>query len=295
MASYDRRILIPYLQDVCVAEMLCRKLEQEILSVKSESEKFTRWANADYEDPKAPEWDKYKPDNGKKTGGIICLVIYGLIGLAFLPGFPLIGLIGIAVAIITFIGGIAEQEDCDKKAKKEYDAAVKAYKSKCATQKSHRENRPAWREKAQQLTVKGNDLSEKLKAAKALRNDIYSVNIIPARYRNIHASYYLYDYFDTCRENDLDKIIQTMLLDEIIKRMDKLIIQNQEIILNQRMQIALLETQNRAIADNHREEMRHLARMETNQERQLDYQRMIEANQEMTNFFLTVDYIEQHK
>lgn len=291
MASYDRRILIPYLQDVCAAEMLCRKLEQEIQSAKSESEKFIRWANADYEDPKAPEWDKYKPDNGKKTGGIVALIIYGGIGLILFP----IGLIGVGMGIAAYLSGAKEQEKCEARAKKEYDAAVKAYKAKCATQKSHRENRPAWREKARQLTVKGNDLSEKLKAAKALRNDIYSVNIIPARYRNIHASYYLYDYFDTCRENDLDKIIQTMLLDEIIKRMDKLIIQNQEIILNQRMQIALQETQNRAIADNHREEMRQLARMETNQERQLDYQRMIEANQEMTNFFLTVDYIERHK
>ena len=295
MASYDRRVLIPYLQDVCAVEMLCRKLEQDIQFAKSESDKYLRWANAKYEDPAEPEWGKYEPDNGKKTGGIIALVVYGVIGLGILPALPLLGLAGIALGIISLLSGNAEQDECEKKAKKEYDEAMKRYKKECANQKANREKRPAWREKSQQWKIKGNDLSEKLKAVKSLRNEVYSVNIIPSRYRNIHSSYYLYDYFNTCRENDLDKIIQTMLLDEIIQRMDKLIVQNQQIILNQRMQLALQESQNRAIAENHREEMLRLARMETNQERQLDYQRMIETNQEITNFFLAADYIERHR
>lgn len=134
-----------------------------------------------------------------------------------------------------------------------------------------------------------------MKEAEKLRSDTYSVNIIPSRYRTIHAAYYLYDYFESGRETDLDKIIQTMLLDEIIPRMDKLIMQNQEILLNQRRQLALQEQQNRAIAKNHREQMRRIARMERNQELQLDYQRMIERNQEVTNFFLAADYLERHR
>ncbi|MBR2047546.1 MAG: hypothetical protein IJ960_03020 [Oscillospiraceae bacterium] len=73
--------------------------------------------------------------------------------------------------------------------------------------------------------------------------------------------------------------------------MDELIRQNQEIILNQRMQMAMQERQNRDIAENHRQEMKRLASMERNQELQMDYQNMIARNQEVTNFFLAADYL----
>lgn len=120
---------------------------------------------------------------------------------------------------------------------------------------------------------------------------MYGVNIIPNKYRNPHAAYYLFDYFNSCRENDLDKVIQTMLLDDIIKRLDHIIAQNEEILLNQRYQIALQEGQNHMIAENHREQMLAIARMEANQQLQTDYQQMIVQNQAVTNFFLTYDFL----
>ena len=89
----------------------------------------------------------------------------------------------------------------------------------------------------------------------------------------------------------MEKTIQTMLLDEIIQRLDKLIVQNQEIILNQRMQMAMQEQSDRMIAENHRREMKRLASMERNQELQMDYQQMIARNQEVTNFFLAAEYL----
>lgn len=176
-------------------------------------------------------------------------------------------------------------------AEKRYNEAVECHKKECAKQRANRESKPRWRENAQQWKNQENDLIRKLREAKALRNRVYSVNIIPARYRNIHAAYYLYDFFSTCRETDLEKTIQTMLLDEIIQKMDELIRQNQEIILNQRMQMAMQERQNRDIAENHRQEMKRLASMERNQELQMDYQNMIARNQEVTNFFLAADYL----
>ena len=295
MASYDRRVLIPYLQDVCAAEMLCRKLEREIQLSSEEAYKYTSWANGKYDDPKAPASADYAVDDSDTIGGIVALIVFGGPGLLLLQFLPLLGFAGIAMGVFMLWTQISDQREREAHAERRYNEAMEAHRRRVAIQKSNRESIPKWREEAKKWEDKGKNLEEKLREAKKLRSDTYSVNIIPSRYRSIHAAYYLYDYFNTCRESDLDKIIQTMLLDEIIQRMDKLIIQNQEIILNQRMQLALQETQNRTIADNHREEMQRLARMESNQERQLDYQRMIEVNQEMTNFFLAADYIERHR
>lgn len=47
------------------------------------------------------------------------------------------------------------------------------------------------------------------------RKEIYSANIIPDQYRDVYSVTYLYRYFSTSKENDLDKVIQTLLLDNI--------------------------------------------------------------------------------
>lgn len=291
MAKYDRRILIPYLRDVCCVEMLCQKLEQDIQHARSESANYAYWANQEYKDPEAPSWENYAASNSDLIRGIIMLIVFGGPGLLLLGFFPVLGIIGIGLGVLMFMLEYKNQQDSNEIAEKIYYEKVKEYKQECATQKSYRESKSMWRENAQQWKNQENDLIRKLREAKALRNRVYSVNIIPARYRNIHAAYYLYDFFSTCRETDLEKTIQTMLLDEIIQKMDELIRQNQEIILNQRMQMAMQERQNRDIAENHRQEMKRLASMERNQELQMDYQNMIARNQEVTNFFLAADYL----
>lgn len=132
---------------------------------------------------------------------------------------------------------------------------------------------------------------QKLREARSIRQQVYGVNIIPNRYRNIYVAYFLFDYFNTSRETDLDKVIQTLLLDEIVQRLDKIILQLEEVVLNQRRQAALTERQNEMIANNHREQMKRMARMERNQELQVDYLNMIEQNQSVSNFILTTDFI----
>ena len=55
-------------------------------------------------------------------------------------------------------------------------------------------------------------LVKRRKEAAELSKDLYDINIIPSRFRNIYPISYLYYYFSTSREDDLYKIIQTMLL-----------------------------------------------------------------------------------
>lgn len=294
MADYDRQILVPYLRDVCCAEMLVRRLEEDILVYKAEAEKFQDWADRMYEDPRKPIRVDYSSTDSGAVGGAIVGAVIAVIGLCLLA-FPIIGVpIMLFGALMIWIG-MSENGEKNYGADRKYENDLEVYRQQVAQNKIWREQRPEWKASAESWKEKENRARSNLNDAKIMREKLYSVNIIPSRYRNIHAAYYLYDFFETCRETNLEKTIQTMLLDEIIQRMDKMIEQNEQILLNQRMQLALQETQNRAIAENHREEMRRLAQIETNQERQLDYQKMIEVNQEMTNFFLAADYIERHR
>ena len=297
MANYDRNFLVPYLRDLCCTEMLVKKLEQDAQHYGSEANKYAKWANQKYEDPKRPVLADYEVENqgneevlgvGTIVGGIFLCLSSSILGV--IVGVPLFGW-GVIMLLIC----AAEKKTAGEIQQKKYEEALRNYEKCLARNKKNREAQPQWRMSEQKWRSQESKTKKDLQKARAIKEKLYAVNIIPSRYRTIHAAYYLYDYFESGRETDLDRVIQTMLLEEIIQRMDKLISQNQEILLNQRMQIALMENQNQAIADNHREQMRRLAQMEVNQERQMDYQRMIEVNQEVTNFFLAADYLEKHR
>lgn len=128
MANYDRLVLVPYLQDVCCVEMLCRKLEQEIMYAKAESEKLTCWANGKYEDPTAPNRKDYSDDGGELIGGIVGLVVFGGPGLLLLPFLPVLGCIGIALGVIMLWSSYSEQRERNARAENRYNEAVEAYR-----------------------------------------------------------------------------------------------------------------------------------------------------------------------
>lgn len=298
MANYDRRLLVPYLQDVCSSEMLCAKLERDIQAKNNEINQIKRFINQRIDDPCTPA--VYEPEYSGVVVSLLLFVIAPVaIALLFIlrmgseamPGFF------VAVLIALFFGTplFGEMSKEKQRADKMTTDAYKAYKRRIEENKLLRTQISA---KANALSFKQRELQElhnHLIKARNLRHEVYSVNIIPSRYRNVHVAYYLYDFFYSSRETDLEKTIQTMLLDEIIQRLDQIIVQNEAILLNQRMQLAMQENQNRMMAENNRKELQAIARLEQNQQLQLDYQNMINANQMVTNFFLAADYIERHR
>lgn len=88
------------------------------------------------------------------------------------------------------------------------------------------------------LNGKIQDVKEELAKAKRIRDDLYSLNIVPSKYRNIGCSYFIYDYFSTSNTPlntvflhlDLDKIQSQ--LNTVIKNQGKSILQ-QAIIISQ--------------------------------------------------------------
>ena len=292
MATYDRNFLVPYLRDLCCTEMLVKKLEQDIPIYTKERVKYLDWANRDYSDPPKPNIKDYtvEADRGLFYVGLPCLIL----------GFLLIWVPGISICAIMFgMLFLAMQKNKEKTAlmesKEKYAQAMEVYNQEVAKMDDYRIHIPMWKAAGERRREKENRAKKDLGEAKSLRAKLYSLNIIPTQYRGIETAYYLYNYAGGSRETDVDKIIGFMLVDTIVHQLGEIIALKQEELLLKRREIAIEERRNTMIEENHREQMRRFAQMEVNQERQLDYQRMIEVNQEVTNFFLAADYLEKHR
>ena len=276
--------------------MLCSRLEKEIAQCNNNVQWYANAANQKVYDPRYPSYSDYSNGSSSGSGGVIVFSVIAGIGLlALMIGWVFIGIAVMIYGGIGILAGIIADSDEKKRIEKKYNEALEIYNKKIEQNKQLRARIPQYQESLRAWEQHLDGLRNGLSKAQALRNSVYSVNIIPSKYRNVHVAYYLFDYFSTCRENDLDKIIQTLLLDQIVQKLDRIIDQNDEIILNQRYQIALEEQQNRMIAENHRRELKKIAQLESNQQLQLDYQNMIARNQEVTNFFLADEYIQKLK
>lgn len=104
MASYDRRFLVPYLQDVCSAEMLCSRLEKEIVQCNNNIQWFAKATNKKIDDPSYPQETDYIPEND--YFGIMLFAI-GLVGAVILYAIPVIGpIIGIGFFLFFGLGSL---------------------------------------------------------------------------------------------------------------------------------------------------------------------------------------------
>lgn len=91
-------------------------------------------------------------------------------------------------------------------------------------------------------------ISKELSDAKRILSDLYGVNMIPAKYRNIGCAYFIYDFFSTSNV-PLDNVFLHLDLDKIQSQLDTVIKNQRDIILQQ----AIIISQNEEmIAQNQR-------------------------------------------
>ncbi len=292
MAQYNHKILVDYLRDVYSLELLYRKVDNELGSMKAEinHEKsiIFQFENAVMPVMKDPELSKID-DSSWFTFIVIGLIA---ISLFFIPVVgPILGIIGVLFEALLFCleknSHNLTNENRIKKSQAEFEQALSKYETlQWGYNKYH--------DTINSLIAKYNTELQHLNEIKSNITTAYGVNIIPNKYRDIYVAYYLYDYFSSSRETDLDKVLQTMLLDQIVERLDRIIDQQEEIILNQRMELALQEKQSAQLQENHRAQLQAIARVEQNQQLQSDYLAMIDTNTRITNFFVTADYINKY-
>lgn len=291
MAKYDKRILVPYLRDICSLELLIAKLERENSEARTA---IWQW-KTDLDDPKPEE---IQVTDGSGAGfffGIACIAAI-IATVLLIVGTRLGGFFGGVLKFAAFacfcISGLdmfvlatcaESSKDREEKIRK-YQEELKAYEAREPKRARARAEVKAWEDYR--------DLTEsRIEEVKQLREKAYSANIIPRQYRNIYAVHYLYEYMDTSQENDLDRVIQTFVLEEIKSRLDSIIEQQTEIILNQRCLIAKQEQSSKIMIENHKQKMQQLAMLNENSVNQTKYLQMINTNLAVSNYFAYHDYI----
>ena len=217
----------------------------------------------------------------------VILVDIPIIGFLFPYVCTLAGLFWTAITLGSYPYEVKSYKELSKKAQEDFKFKVSDYENQ-------QSRASACQADLNQIIPTYNNTLAQLQEIKQNLTDAYSVNIIPNRYRTIYYAYYLYDYFSSCQETDLDRIIQTMLLDQIIAKLNQIIAQQTETILNQRMILAKQDAQMEALHENHNAHLRSLAQIEQNQALQTNYLDMLDTNTRITNFFVTADYINKY-
>ncbi len=278
MANYNHEILVNYLRDVYSMELLVRKIEDDIHSTREDIQCEQALVEK-VESTPIPAEGNISPKKDITpymiAGFLILFISFGFFTLPSIGAIS--GILGIGVSIILFscAGSVSSdntkmQEEEKEKIKENFQRDVEEYEHMLALANDCRSVLPS------QIDDYNAAVSH-LQEAKEKLQSVYSVNIIPNKYRSVYVAYYLYDYISSSHETDIDRVLQTMLLDQIIAKLDKIIAQQEEIILNQRMQLAKQDALLAQSKKQHEEQMKAISNLEENQQMQNDYLAMTEA------------------
>lgn len=292
MAKYDRRLLVPYLRDVCSVELLLYKLEKE--KEKNQKRMWSeKWRLEKDQRPAEIEAYSLKACNqfiaysiGLSMPYIFCILFYD----GFMQNKLLYFILGSCCVVAGFFLVCAwdEWKNYRKRFWKiaENHTLISAYESRQDDRNKIKNRMDYWQ-------VQVNDVEKRIKEVETLRKEVYDSNIIPKQYRNIYATHFLYEYFSTSQESDLDKIIQLFVLEEIKAKLDQIIEQQTEMLLNQRCMLAKQEYANKIARENHEQNMRQIAMLNQNVAHQGRYLEMINTHLMVSNYFAYHEYIDK--
>lgn len=281
MASYNREFLVPYLLDVCALYMADITLRRELDKTMSRIDHLKRGVNVYPKAPEKPSYEEMSTGAFFSMAGGICLILIGFfadLSLSFIGG--VVAFIGWALMMGTSGDNKKRKTDYDK----EYAAYVVEWHRIDDLNNGPRKDIPGLQEKVKRLQAERKKLNQTLMEA-------YSANIIPSRYRDIYSATYLYDYFSTSRSTDMDMALNTYVLEQIKDRLDKIIENQHDIILNQRLMMA---NQQRSFE----QQQKHNAIMKSkinqiaaSSEEQSQYLAMVESNTRVTSYFAAANYL----
>lgn len=100
-----------------------------------------------------------------------------------------------------------------------------------------RDHEKRYQEGLPRLNAEIEGISKELNSAKRILSDLYGVNVIPAKYRNIGCAYFIYDFFSTSNV-PLDNVFLHLDLDKIQMQLDTVIKNQSDIILQQAITIS---------------------------------------------------------
>ena len=130
------------------------------------------------------------------------------------------------------------------------------------------------------------NIQEEIRKATELLQEAYSINIIPQQFRNIYAIWFIHNYICTSNET-LTSAFLHCDMDSIKQKLDTIIDQQREIIMNQ----AILAAQNRQIMEQNQQSLSHLAAIEANTEMAAQYSQIAANNAEACAWIGVANYL----
>lgn len=291
MAKYNREFLVPYLQNICALHLAKDKIEDQYASLYFKEKKLQDGAKKLPAPPTPPTEEHSFFGIVGLIGGISSLFL-GFIcyffELSILAGFLyILGACHLFVAWFSYTSTNDKNEE--KKAK--YKTAMDKYNKEF--QKIQSENKHLREHELPAVQAKLRVSLREKKKVERLLVEMYDVNIIPSRYRDIYVAIYLYDWFSTSQADDLDMALSMFVLEEIKDKLDTIIANQAEIILNQCM---ILANQQKSFEQQHQYNQMMQSKLNriaaSNEERNI-YLSMIESNTAATAYFAAADYIRQ--
>lgn len=301
MAKYDRDFLVPYLQDVCALYMADRKIESEISEKSFKCMQYERGCTA--EKPSDVSFE----NESIGCGGVIALLFalmgaFCIIMMLVAPamgmepgGFWLfcifLGLISASTGGYFFFAALKEARAADKR----NEAKLNRWKSEMELYRRRKAEledlNKANKQKIPEITKQIRRLNSERVRLRNVLASVYGANVIPSRYRNIYAAVFLYDWFSTSGADDLDMALNMFVLEEIKDKLDSIIHNQSEIILNQRLILAKQQESLEQQREHHRMLCHKLDMLQASEDERNKYLSMIESNTATTAYFLAANYI----
>lgn len=280
MAKYDRKFLVPYLENLCALHLAQEQIQDKYNRDKRENRNIELQSEA-LEAPDGP----YLEDTGLQVMGIVVGAILVVISwLDILIISFLAGLAGWFMLIVGTIWYISTKRKNDE-AEADYAHEYALY----AQQRKELDKALEHSELA--LFASASIYTDRNKSIIEVLDKMYAVNIIPRRYRDKYAIAYLYDWFSTGGSDDLDMALNTYVLEEIKERLDIIIDKLSQSLLNQRIMIAQQYQTMEMQQQYHQEMMDKLSQIQTTEEEHSRYLGMIEANTTALTYFAAADYL----
>lgn len=239
MAKIERDIFIPYIKNLCALHILRRKLYDERNRLEYRIQQITKGEQE-------PPLDKpyYEAEwSDKRILGMAVGCIWALIWLYCLitnpigeSSFVICNLIFIAMSalvIVPVINGVRESKSNNAQKLEAY------YEQQRAVKKVRDRNELARKRDLPFVRQKYENCKAAYEETCRIMENVYSTNVIPGQYRNIHAVMYLYEWFSKSAEDDLGMALNTFVLEQIKDKIEQVIRNQGEIILNQQMQLSL--------------------------------------------------------
>lgn len=132
------------------------------------------------------------------------------------------------------------------------------------------------------------ELDEEIIENDKLLSEAYSVNLIPSKYRNVYAAYFLYDYISTSTAT-LSEALLHCDLDTIIEKLESVIEQQSEMI----MELAASNANNEAIIRQNEQMLQHAIQTENNTALAAQYSQIAATNSKVTAYCQMVQFLEK--